>query len=235
MDELKKALRTFEAAVEIPPYHGWTIQQLEEYHDQTPKPKSTYDRLPKDLRPFDWSTPAPTGPNEIPAPWRVAHADRAKEWLEKKFPAYRGDVYTDYGTNAVQGKLTIEVGLRDNRDKEIHASRLKQLAAALEAERIPVVVKERGGRVDVYLVDDLRKDALKMASDLQTSLRAFEAALKKADAVDDSIDMADAIDDKKGADLKKILDRSKGAVSAKTLLTTMKNRGYKVNDVLKLL
>lgn len=71
--------------------------------------------------------------------------------------------------------------------------------------------------------------------DLKESLRTFQAALKKGDAVDDQLEIVDAIDAKDSKKLKGILDKSKGAVSAKNLLQQMKNRGYRVNDILKLL
>ncbi len=73
-------------------------------------------------------------------------------------------------------------------------------------------------------------------SDLKESVRVFTAALnRKADAVDDQLELREAIEDKDSDKLKKLLNRGSGSVAAKNLLTQMKTRSYKVVDILKLL
>ncbi len=73
-------------------------------------------------------------------------------------------------------------------------------------------------------------------SDLKESVRVFTAALnRKADAVDDQLELREAIEDKDSDKLKKLLNRGSGSVATKNLLTQMKTRSYKVVDILKLL
>jgi len=124
-----------------------------------PKPKSRYDRFPKNLRPFGWSTPAPTLSGETtPAPWRVSYADTALALLKKLSP--HRDIYVDYESDTSKGRLQLWVGLRDNRDREDHTKRLWELVGTLQDAGCSVRVREAGDRVYVYLVDDLKKDVL---------------------------------------------------------------------------
>jgi len=147
-------------AVAMPEPGNWTMQQLEAWYAQVPKPRSVYDKVPEALRPFGWATPAPVVKGEMPMPWRVAHADRAKDFLKKHFPEFH-DSYVDYGDSAFRGRLTLWVGLRDNRDREAHAARMQELAGNLEKAGFKTLFKTQGGRPVLYLVDDLPKDVLK--------------------------------------------------------------------------
>lgn len=148
------------AAVDMPQPGNWTVRQLEEWHAQTPKPRSAYDRIPEDLRPFTWSTPAPVIEGEMPAPWRVAHADHALALLKKKFPTFK-DIYVDYGDGSFNGRQQLWVGLRDNRDREGHAARMQELAEGMEQAGLKTRIQRQGQRVVVHLIDDLPKDVLK--------------------------------------------------------------------------
>lgn len=150
----------FKAAMEMPEPGKWTIKDLEEWHAQTPKPRSAYDKVPEAQRPFGWSTPAPATKGEMPKPWRVAHADRATALLKKMFPQHK-DIYVDYGDGAFRGKLQLWVGLRDNRDAEAHSARMEEVADGLQKANYKIRFQKQGNRVVLHLLDDLEKDVLK--------------------------------------------------------------------------
>lgn len=124
-----------------------------------PKPKSVYDKIPEAHRPFGWATPAPLMGGEVPMPWRVAHADRAEDLLKKMFPQFR-DIYVTYD-DELRGRLTLWIGLRDNRDRAAHAARLEEMAAGLQKASLKVLLKTGTPYSRLYLVDDLPKDVLR--------------------------------------------------------------------------
>ena len=150
----------YAAALKMPEPGNWTIQELERWHAQSPKPKSVYDKVPDRMRPFDWSTPAPVISGEMPKPWRVAHADRAGILLSRLFPQY-DDIYVDYGDGLFRGRLQLWVGLRDNRDAVAHAARTEELADGLQKAHFKIRYQHPGNRPVLYLVDDLERDILK--------------------------------------------------------------------------
>jgi hypothetical protein len=90
-------------------------------------------------------------------PWRVAHADRALDWLKGMFP-YRRDIYTDHN-NDYRGRLTIWVGLRDNRDKQDHMARLKEMTDSLSIAGYSVALDRNGSYF--LLLDDIQRDVLR--------------------------------------------------------------------------
>lgn len=150
----------YKVAVAMPEPGNWTVKDLQEWYDHVPKPKSVYDHLAEAVRPFGWATPAPVMSGEMPKPWRVAHADRAKDLLKKLFPESK-DAYVDYGDGLFRGRLQLWVGLRDNRDPEAHAVRMDDLAEGLQKAGLKIRYQRQGNRVTLYLLDDLPKDVLK--------------------------------------------------------------------------
>lgn len=148
----------FKAAMEMPQPGRWTAKELEEWHAQTPKPRSLYDKVPEAMRPFGWATPAPTAPGEIPNPWRVHYIDRTLLLLKKLFPEQK-DLYTDHADGTFRGREQVWIGLRDNRDAEAHAARMEQLADGLMKVHYKIRF-QRGPRPVLHLVDDLEKYVL---------------------------------------------------------------------------
>jgi len=132
-------------------------------------PRSKWDKLQQ--KPFDWATPAVIhGPPDsyefdkdgefIPEPWRVAHKDIALNWLKKLFR--HPDLYTDHESDKFRGKNQIWVGLRDNRDKQAHHTRLLLMHDALKKAGWPV--RYGGNGKFLLLVDDIERDALVQSS-----------------------------------------------------------------------
>lgn len=119
-------------------------------------PKSKWDKLQQ--KPFDWATPATNIDGSFPEPWRVAHKDLALVWLKKMFKDR--DIYTDYSSKKSGGKETIWVGLRDNRDKADHEQRIMYIFDTLRDAGWPVA-RSRGGYTHLFLVDDIKRDALR--------------------------------------------------------------------------
>ena len=126
---------------------------------QSPKgvryPKSKWDKLPQ--KPFGWATPAVGLSGEFPEPWRVVHKDLAENWLKKMFR--HPDLYTDFESDKFRGRERIWVGLRDNRDKQAHHTRILMMFDDLKKVGWPVM-RARDGR-GLWLVDDIQRDALR--------------------------------------------------------------------------
>jgi hypothetical protein len=118
-------------------------------------PRSKWDKLQQ--KPFDWATPAADIRGEFPEPWRVAHTDFALNWLKKLFR--HPDLYTDHESDKFRGKNQIWVGLRDNRDKQAHHTRLLLMHDALKKAGWPVRRARDGSYL--LLVDDIERDALR--------------------------------------------------------------------------
>ncbi|OHD26952.1 MAG: hypothetical protein A2Y38_08010, partial [Spirochaetes bacterium GWB1_59_5] len=130
-----------------------------------PLPKSKWDRLPLEQRPFDWATPGRNNDSSFPEPWRVAKADRALVWLRRMFPDHAGSmgIYTDLeGAGDFRGLLQIYVGIRDNRKAVEHAQALQAVFDSLKEGRwlVRPVVRE-GLLRGFYLLDDLKRNVLK--------------------------------------------------------------------------
>lgn len=125
-----------------------------------PKPRSIYDRLPDNIQPFGWSSPAPLASGQTPAPWRVAHADRARDLLKKMFPSFK-DAYVDYGDGAFHGREQLWIGLRENRNVQEHANRIQELSDGLSEAGFKTRLESHGPRMVLHLVDDLPKNVLK--------------------------------------------------------------------------
>lgn len=121
------------------------------------RPKSKWDRLPLVKQPFGWASPAPGIDGTVPMPWRVTHADRALAWLKTQFDYT--DIYTDYESDKYQGRERIWVGLRDNRDKQAHYTRLLLMHEELKEQGWPVMRDNR--RNALWLIDDLPRDVLR--------------------------------------------------------------------------
>lgn len=108
---------------------------------------------------FGWATPAPNINGSYPEPWRVAHPDAALVWLKKHFPQ-DDDIYTDsYGGKKIGGKEVIWVGLRDNRDKSVHFTRMTRIALGLKKLGVPF--QRARDNSYILLVDDLKRDVLR--------------------------------------------------------------------------
>lgn len=127
-----------------------------------PLPRSKWDRLAEELRPFDWATPAPKIDGGYPEPWRVVHRDKALVWLKRMFPEHSGPmgIYTDTeGVNEFRGLSQLYVGLRDNRDQASHSARLQEMHDTLKKNHwsVRAVVRQDYLR-GFYLVDDIKRD-----------------------------------------------------------------------------
>ena len=122
-----------------------------------PYPKSKYDKMQQFYRPFDWSTPAPVG-DHYPEPWRVAHADRLLNFLQRQFPQFK-DLYTDYESDLYKGRQQIRIGLRDNRDSKKHKARMNEIATFYR-DNLKLPIRWNPKRGYLYLVDDIPKDVL---------------------------------------------------------------------------
>jgi hypothetical protein len=116
-------------------------------------PRSKWDRL----RIFRWSTPAPNVDGSVPNPWRVSDKDLALAWLKKMFD--HRDIYVEYESDHYRGKVQLWVGLRDNRDRQAHHTRLLMMHDDLKKAGWPV----RRARDGSYLLlaDDIERDALR--------------------------------------------------------------------------
>lgn len=123
----------------------------------TPYPKSKWDRLGR-MSPFRWATPATNLDGSFPEPWRVTDKDAALVFLKKEFPQ-NSDIYTDYESDLFRGYNRIWVGLRDNRDKQAHYTRLLLMHDDLKAAGWPVLRDNR--RNVLWLLDDVQKDVLR--------------------------------------------------------------------------
>jgi hypothetical protein len=119
-----------------------------------PYPKSKYDTISP--RPFSWATPAKGIRNTFPEPWRVAKRDAAEQWLKKMFK--HQDLYTDHHS-LWRGRQAIWVGLRNNRDKSAHFTRIGLMAKELRRAGYPIKLGDNN--THILLLDDLRRDALK--------------------------------------------------------------------------
>lgn len=119
-------------------------------------PRSMYDRLQD--APFKWSTPAQNFNGTYPMPWRVADADAAKKMvmrIAKRAGLDVRDLYVDHWSG-YQGHQTLWIGLRNNRYKDEHRFRLRELHK--ELKKFTKAVMEDGW---IMLVDDLEKNALR--------------------------------------------------------------------------
>lgn len=142
---------------EGPPVHG-TAEELAHTW-------SGYDVLPGALRPFAWADAAPRVDGTVPAPWRVAHVDRAIEWIKTVAVLYASrsllrvdvsDVYGDHDSPDSQGRARLWIGLRNNRDPLKHEERLMGLLGLLRrrgALMEPIMIDGRARAL--YLTDDL--------------------------------------------------------------------------------
>lgn len=128
----------------------WTDQRRSP--DGVYYPRSVYDRLPLDMRPFRWATPARGIDGNFPRPWRVSDKDALLRWLQRELN-WR-EMYTDYHPED-RGRQTLWIGLRDNRNREDHGRRLRIIAETLEDERFPFDLSNFS---HILLLDDLRKN-----------------------------------------------------------------------------
>jgi len=122
---------------------------------KTATKSSKWDRVRPS--PFGWATPAANIDGTIPIPWRVAHARVALTWLKSEFPQNK-DIVTDYHQE-YRGRMSIWVGLRDNRDRRAHAARLTEMVASLRKRGFPVILDQ--DHRYFLLVDDLDKNVLR--------------------------------------------------------------------------
>lgn len=147
-----------------------------------PYPRSKWDHLGKNS-PFRWATPAfDMHTKTYPEPWRVADKDAALALLKHLFP-HEKDIYTDYDSHMIQGKLTLWVGLRDNRDKAAHQQRLNTMFATLQHNHLLASQNPRGG--NIWLMDDVPKDILrgKHAKGPQTAPKTQEEKRREQNTV----------------------------------------------------
>lgn len=119
-------------------------------------PKSDWDSAIRSSAVFRWATPASRMDGTFPEPWRVADKDAALKLLQKIAPTGCDDLYVDYESDLYRGRLQLWVGLRDNRDRAGHDSRLAELSGVLLDAGYPV--RHEPGRL--WLVDDIEKSVL---------------------------------------------------------------------------
>jgi hypothetical protein len=134
------------------------------------KPESIYDRIPKNMRPFTWSTPA----DKEFKPWRVPHRQETEELLKKLFPAIdqRLHVYADFAERR-QGKEQFYVGVRDNRDLDEHTLALREMAKKLKKIAKVRFVDRGEHQAQLFIVDDIERDALEENVELDETRTNF--------------------------------------------------------------
>jgi hypothetical protein len=118
------------------------------------KPQSKWDQTEV----FGWATPAPNINGTVPEPWRVAHDDRALAWLKGLFrftDLFTYDLYVTYESKEFRGKKQLLVGLRDNRNSQLHQSRIESMFTSLQKQGYPVRMP---GDSFLFLVDDINQD-----------------------------------------------------------------------------
>lgn len=77
----------------------------------------------------------------------MAHLFPGEEWK---------DLYVDYESDLHQGRNQLWIGLRDNRDRAEHASRMDQIYETLKKLGYPVRILS-GGYPSLYLIDDVKR------------------------------------------------------------------------------
>lgn len=127
------------------------------------KPASKWDKLPEQLRPFGWATPARNIDGTTPIPWRVAYRDFGEDWLKAKFAKYGEfkDLYVESEPDTYHGANRLWVGLRDNRNIIDHAERMEQIYLILKQGGWPVLFDDRGRYTKLWIVDDLPRNVLR--------------------------------------------------------------------------
>lgn len=117
------------------------------------KPRSVYDKLRSEVRPFGWSSPAPRLDGTTPLPWRTANREGAERLVRQgsRFPEF----YVIHG-DEIDGHLVLDIGYRGKTDAR------EWLTVAAQGLR-SAGFRVRFGEKDhwVHLVDDLPRYVLR--------------------------------------------------------------------------
>lgn len=112
---------------------------------------------------FKWATPAPLLDGSYPEPWRVSDVHVTPQWLQNQMrgPAtLYNDLYAVTHKKVMGNKrMSLMIGLRDNRDNAAHYARIGTIALRLKELRLP----HKLGRDNDYiiLIDDLDENVLR--------------------------------------------------------------------------